>query len=124
MLSGKIEILQFSLMQIQRQQKRADVGSGLGNLDSGETEDQRQDQDQGQKADTLSGRGQNAGGQGVADSLKQHIVEDDPAAKRQRDALCSESKGTDADNVRIVSSEDGHQVGREDKRCYCGYQQY
>ena len=122
MLSGKIEILQFSLMQIQRQQKRADVGSGLGNLDSGETEDQRQDQDQGQKADTLSGRGQNAGGQGVADSLKQHIVEDDPAAKRQGDALCFESKGTDADDVRIIFPEDGHQVRREDKSYYCGCQ--
>ena len=122
MLSGKIEILQFGLVQIQRQQKGADIGSGLGNLDSGETEDQRQNHDQGQKADTLSGGCQDAGGQSVADGLKQHVVEDDPAAKRKGDALCFESKGTDADDVRIIFPEDGHQVRREDKSYYCGCQ--
>lgn len=74
-------------MKVQRQKKRADISSGLGGLDSGDAKDQRQDQDQRQKAYTLSGGGQDAGGQSVADGLKQHVVEDDPAAKRQGDAL-------------------------------------
>ena len=104
-----IEILQPGFVEVQGQKERTDVSYSLGRLDSGEPHEQGHDQDQRQKAHALSGGGQNSGGHGIADGLKEHVVEDQPAGQRQSHALSPQGKGTDADNVRIVPPENGYQ---------------
>ena len=110
-----IEILQPGFMKIQGEQEGADVGGGLGDFYTEEVEAQGQDKDHRQEADALSGGGQDAGGDGVADGLEQHVVQDHPAGQGHGDALGAQGHGSDADDIEIIFAEKGDKLRSQDE---------
>ena len=83
----------------------ADVGDGLGDLDSQKADGRCQDQQCRDQEESLATDGDQCGTDTVADGLRHHISHGDHTLQGKGDKLKSQCQCTDTDNIGITFSE-------------------
>ena len=108
------QILQNPKLQGNGTEEGQQIGNGLGDLDTGQTEYSGEDQHQGDEETTLTGNCQEGSRCNQSHGLHHHIAHNHPALEAEGHALEAQRSGTALDNGRIIP-EQSNQIGGKDE---------
>ena len=83
----------------------------MAELDAGDAQDGRQDEDGGEKEEALAAHGQHGGPEGLADGLEGHAGGEEPGHQGEGDALHPQGGGADGDDLQVIVPEERHELG-------------
>ena len=102
-LSFPFHLVQYRNSERDSQQERAEVGHGLCHFHPLQSQVNRENQDERDEKQALTGRRENDGTYRLADGLQHHVTQDDPYTQRKRDELPPQGPCTGLDDMDIVA---------------------